>query len=148
MNARMQHSKQGEALTESFEGFRSKAYPDSGGVWTIAFGHTRGVKKGDTCTRAQGVTWLVEDYKIAEDCVNDHVEPQLNQNEFDAVTDFVFNLGCAAFESSTMLKMINASDFIDAAREFEKWDHVGGKIVGGLLRRRLAEETEFNTATA
>lgn len=140
----MIYSKNGLLLTESFEGYSDVAYQDQGGVWTIAFGHTRGVKHGDRCTKAQGIIWLFEDLKIAEISVNHLVRVPLTQGEFDALVDFTFNLGVEDFTKSTLLVLVNWQHFSDAAKEFDKWDHCGGKEVAGLLRRREAETHLFN----
>ena len=143
MTPRMQYSKLGLALTERFEGCRLEAYQDSVGVWTIGYGHTRGVQQGMTCTQEQAEEWLLQDSLQAQDAVNDLVTVLLTQPEFDALVDFTFNLGAGALAESTMLRLLNAGDFAGAASQFELWDHAGGKVVAGLLRRRLAEKQEF-----
>jgi lysozyme len=137
------YSKKGLQLTEKCEGCRLEAYLDQVGIPTIGYGHTRGVKLGDTCTQEQAEQWLHEDIAIAEADVNSHVYVPLTQGMFDALVDFCFNLGCAARNKSTLLHLINSNDLANAANEFSKWDHAGGKVVAGLLRRRLDERTEF-----
>jgi lysozyme len=140
----MRYSKTGLSLTEKFEGCRLSAYQDQVGVWTIGYGHTRNVHKGDTCTQEQAEQWLLADIALAEDDVNTHVLlPELTQGEFDALVDFAFNLGCDALNKSTLLRLLNHNDKAHAALEFEKWDHAGGKVVAGLLRRRLEEKQMF-----
>jgi lysozyme len=139
----MIYSKTGLNLTESFEGVRLSAYQDSVGVWTIGYGHTLGVLPGDTCTQDQAEAWLLQDVQAAEDAVNDLVFVPLTQPEFDALVDFVFNLGRHNFAGSTMLKLINAGKMDEAASEFTKWDRAGGVEVAGLLRRRQAEKDLF-----
>jgi lysozyme len=140
----MRYSKTGLGLTEKFEGCRLSAYQDQVGVWTIGYGHTRNVHKGDTCTQEQAEQWLLADIALAEDDVNTHVLlPELTQGEFDALVDFAFNLGCDALNKSTLLRLLNHNDKAHAALEFEKWDHAGGKVVAGLLRRRLEEKQMF-----
>jgi lysozyme len=69
----------------------------------------------------------------------------LTQGEFDAVVDFCYNCGVNAFKGSTMLILLNRSDFTSAALEFAKWSHASGQVVAGLLRRRLAEKAEFES---
>jgi len=146
----MIYSQPGEALTEQFEGCRLAAYQDSAGVWTIGYGHTQGVVEGMTCTEMQAFAWLQEDLLTVEKQINRDItvpltqgKVPLTQEEFDALVDFGFNLGCHALESSTLWKKLNAGDFKGAAAEFPKWDHAGGKEVAGLLRRRLAEQALF-----
>jgi lysozyme len=142
----LKYSKAGAELTKSFESCKLVAYhgeKDPPDVWTIAWGHTRGVKPGMTCTPEQADAWLAEDYAICEADVNAHVTVPLTQGEFDALVDFAFNLGDGSLNGSTLLKDLNAGNYHAAAAEFEKWDHAGGHVVAGLLRRRLAEEQEF-----
>jgi lysozyme len=67
----------------------------------------------------------------------------INQNEFDALVDFSFNDGNAALDGSTLLKDVNEGNLDGAAAQFQLWDHAAGKVVAGLLRRRLAEAAEF-----
>jgi lysozyme len=143
INPPMTHSKKGIQLTENFEGVRLGSYQDSGGIWTIGYGHTNGVGPGMACTQAQAEQWLAQDYAWAEGEVNRMVEVQPTQGEFDGLTDFTFNCGRGNFDHSTLLKLVNEDDMADAAEQFERWDKVDGKVVAGLLRRRLAEKDEF-----
>lgn len=140
---KLTYSKSGLALTESFEGLRLAAYQDSIGKWTIGYGHTLGVTPGMTCTQAQAEEWLENDINWAVFVVNKLVTRPITQGIFDSLVDFTFNAGSGNFKSSTLLKLVNAGDMEDAAKEFEKWDHAGGVVVAGLLRRRKAEEQEF-----
>lgn len=143
----MQYSKTGLALTERFESCRLEAYQDQVGVWTIGWGHTKGVYEGMTCTAEQALQWLIQDTLAAATAVNVLVNVPVTQDEFDALTDFIFNLGAMAFASSTMLRLLNAGDYEGAAGQFERWDHAGGVEVAGLLRRRKEEEDLFDTST-
>jgi lysozyme len=116
----------------------------SGAPWTIGVGHTGPeVKYGLVWTQDQADAQLLADVAGAVAAVNRLVTTPLTQGEFDALVDFVFNLGVGAFAGSTMLKLLNAGNHAAAAHEFEKWDMAGGKHVAGLLRRRVAEEHEF-----
>ena len=137
------YSSDGLHLTEQFEGCKLRAYQDSKGVWTIGYGHTRGVVAGMTCTQAQAEQWLAEDIAWASSEVNKLVHVPLTQAEFDSLVDFTFNCGAGNFDHSTLLKLVNAGDMVHAAEEFEKWDKCGGKVVAGLLRRREAEAALF-----
>lgn len=141
----MAYSKDGMQLTEDGEGCRLRAYRDSGGVWTIGVGHTGGVAPGQVCTIEQATAWLAADIKWAEYEVNRRVNVPLTQAEFDALVDFTFNAGRAGFDHSTLLRLVNQGDTRQAANEFEKWDKAGGKVVAGLLRRRLLEKNRFIT---
>ena len=143
----MNISDRGLDLIKTHEGCRLEAYQDSVGVWTIGYGHTMGVKQGDTCTQEQAEAWLTEDVTtIAERCVNWLVKVPLTQSEFDALCSFSFNLGCSALRNSTLLKKLNASDYNGASLEFGKWDHAGGKQLAGLTARRTAEAELFESA--
>jgi lysozyme len=140
----LNYSKNGLAITEQFEGCRLVAYQDQVGVWTIGYGHTgSGVASGLTITQDQAVDLLTSDVAAAAAYVNAAVAVELQQDEFDALVDFVFNLGRGAFAGSTLLKDLNAGQFDAAAAQFELWDHAGGQVVAGLLRRRQAEVALF-----
>jgi len=140
------YSDNGLNLTQQFEGLRLSAYADQVGVWTIGYGHTGlGVHAGLTITQDQAAAFLASDVAGAVACVNSLVTSDINQNQFDAMVDFVFNLGCASLASSTLLRFVNTGDFADAAGQFQRWDHAGGVVVPGLLRRRQAEATLFMT---
>ncbi len=141
----MTYSQSGLHLTEQFESCRLIAYLDSKGVPTIAWGHTAGVQLGDTCTQEQADAWLQQDIGWAVSVVNRYVTIAVTQGEFDALVDFTFNCGTGNFQHSTLLALVDQGRFADAAKEFERWDKSGGQVVAGLLRRRIAEEGEFNS---
>lgn len=129
---------------EEYEGTKLKAYKDTGGVWTIATGHTGPeVCEGLTCTPTQATRWLREDLKEAEDAVNRLVKVPLTQGQFDALVSFVFNLGEGQFSKSTMLKKLNGGDYKGAAGEFGRWVFDAGKIQPGLVKRRYGEKARF-----
>lgn len=142
----MIYSKTGLALTEGFEGCRLVSYQDSKGVWTIGYGHTAGVTHGMTCTPALAEQWLAADIAWAARVVNSEVHVPVTQDEFDALVDFVFNCGAGNFDGSTLLRLLNHGDHVQAAAEFAKWDKCGGVELPGLLRRRRAEAELFVTA--
>jgi len=129
----------GVRFIEALEGFRPKAYQDSGGVWTIGYGTTRGVKEGDTITNEEAEKRLLEDSAKAAGCINSNVTSPLSQNEFDALVSFVYNVGCHAFITSTLLRRINAGERQAAANEFGKWIFVSSQKSEGLANRRRAE---------
>lgn len=142
---RLTYGGKGLALTKQFEGCRLTAYQDQVGVWTIGYGHTGPeVHAGMTITVEQAEALLAKDISSAAAFVNRMVHVALTQEEFDALVDFVFNLGAGAFERSTLLRLLNAGHFASAAAQFAIWDHAGGAIVAGLLRRRQAETALFN----
>jgi lysozyme len=136
----------GLTLTEQFEGCKLTAYQDQVGRWTIGYGHTGPeVAGGLTITLEEAEGLLAKDVHAAGEFVNNVVAVRLSQEEFDALVDFVFNLGRGRFEGSTLLKELNAGNFAAAAAQFEAWDRAGGAVVAGLLRRRQAETALFNT---
>jgi lysozyme len=138
------YSKDGLALTEQFEGCQLTAYQDQVGIWTIGYGHTGSdVRSSLTITADQATALLISDVAAASTFVNNTVTVELGQDEFDALVDFVFNLGRGAFAGSTLLKELNAGNFEQAANQFDLWDHAGGQVVAGLLRRRQAEAALF-----
>ena len=135
----------GEGLTEQFEGYSATAYQDVKGVWTIGYGHTDGVTEGMTCTQEQADAWLQEDIQWAANAVSKLVTVALSQDEFNALVDFVFNVGSGNFAASTMLALLNQGDYAGAAAQFERWDLSGGNVIRGLLNRRIAESKEFQS---
>jgi len=137
-------SKHGLDFIASFEGCSLTAYWDSlGSVWTIGYGHTGGVHKGQVITKQKALDLLKSDCSGAASAVNRLVKVAINQNQFDALVSFTFNCGSGALQSSTLLKLLNAGDYKGAANEFPKWNHAGGKVVAGLTRRRNAEKKLF-----
>jgi lysozyme len=143
----MEYSKQGLALTENFESCRLTAYRDIKGVLTIGYGHTGpDVVEGLVWTQDQADTALVCDTQHEVNTVNRLVTIELSQTAFDALVDFVFNVGSGNFAGSTMLKLLNSGDTEGAAAQFDAWDHSNGQVISGLLRRRRAEESEFEGA--
>jgi lysozyme len=143
----MNMSDEGLAMTKHFEGCRLEAYQDQSGIWTIGYGRTRGVLSGDECSPVVADCWLRTDIQFAADGVSNCLKVPLSQHAFDALVDFVFNLGRGALRGSTMLKKLNAGYYELAALEFPKWNKV--RINGvltvspGLTRRRLAEQAMF-----
>ena len=141
----MEFSDNGLAKTKEFEGLRLNAYRDIGGVWTIGYGHTGNVIPGMTITQAEADDLLRKDVHWAVDCVNRAVTVPVSQNQFDALVDFTFNIGCGAFRNSTLLRRLNAKNYAEAAEEFTRWKFVQGVEVAGLLRRREADKKLFTT---
>ena len=138
------YSPDGIAITEGFEALRLNSYPDSGGVWTIGYGHTgKDVKPGMSVSLAQAIALLTADVSSAEAAVCRGVLVDITQHEFDALVDFAFNDGCVAFLHSTLLRKLNAGDFVGAADELLRWINVDGRKSAGLLRRRTAERALF-----
>lgn len=132
-------SSRGIELIKHFESFRSSAYLDSKNVATIGYGHTHGVRLGDTCTLEQAEDWLRQDCQEAEAVINQQ-HLLLSQNQFDALVSFVYNVGRGNFTQSTLLKkaLIDADD-PTIEQEFLRWVYSGNKVLNGLTARRQAE---------
>ncbi|WIM14478.1 lysozyme [Enhydrobacter sp.] len=140
----MRISAEGLDLIKTCEGFRDCAYRDGSGVWTIAWGHTEGVREGDRCDGAQGEAWLVRDVARAEAAVRRQIAVPLSQRQFDALVSFAFNIGPAALAGSTLRRKLDAGDYAGAADEFPRWVHdATGAVVPGLVRRRALERALF-----
>lgn len=156
----MQTSDRGLEFIKHHEGLETKAYPDPGSAdghpWTIGVGHTKGVKKGDTCTVAQAMEWLREDVRTAEAAVLRLVKVPLTQAQFDALVSFVFNVGAdedadtlaEGLGDSTLLRMLNSGDYFGAAVQFDRWNKNDGRVMAGLTTRRKAERDMFETGLA
>ena len=149
----MKTSDQGIALIKHHEGVRLTAYADPVGVLTIGYGHTSAagapqVTRGMKITQAGADAILRQDLAKFEGYVSSAVKVPLNQNEFDALVSFTFNLGPGNLRSSTLLKKLNAGDRAGAADEFLKWTKAGGKTLPGLVKRREAERALFRAPDA
>lgn len=131
------------AKVKEFEGLRLYAYRDSGDKATIGYGHTKGVRMGQAITRKQAEEWLLED--LAPCCRRvESLGLDLTQGAFDALADFVFNLGWTSLTGSTLLRRIRAG----AAKEeiqaqFRRWVYCKGKVLQGLARRREWEAQRY-----
>lgn len=141
-------NKESLDLIKSFEGLENKAYKDAVGVWTIGYGHTAMAgpptpKAGMVITNAEAEELLLKDLKKYEAPVIRLVKVPINDNQYGALVSFTYNLGEGNFSKSTLLKKVNAKDFVGAAKEFAKWDKAGGKVLKGLTRRRAAEAALF-----
>jgi lysozyme len=143
----MQISFNGIESLKQLEGFESKAYKDTGGVWTIGYGTIRWLDKpveaGQTITEKEAVLALQADLAWAQTAVNQLVRCSLKQNEFDALVSFVYNVGESAFAKSTMLRLLNQQRKKEAAAQFQRWVYGNGKIVKGLVNRRIQERRMF-----
>lgn len=129
---------------KKFEGVSLSAYQDSKGVWTIGYGHTKDVKKGDRITQYQAEQFLREDLQQFEAIAN-KVKRIATQGKFDAILDFIYNCGPANFESSTLKKYIEAGKATwEIQEQFLRWVNAGGRKLGGLVSRRIWEANRFN----
>jgi lysozyme len=137
-------SQKGIDLITEFEGFIGHPYKDAVGVLTVGYGHTGpDVRQIGNISQAEGRALLAKDLIRYEDGVKKSVKVKINQNQFDALVSFAYNVGTGALASSTLLKKLNAGDKRGAADEFLKWDKAGGRVLAGLTRRRKAERALF-----
>ena len=141
----MHISKAGLAILKDFEGCRLEAYPDVVGVWTIGYGFTAGVQKGDTMTQAQCDERLSREIRAYEIAVWNATGGDVTQSEFDALVSFAWNVGIAGMKKSSVIKAHVRGDKQAAARAFGLWSKAGGKVVKGLARRRAAEAALYLT---
>ena len=147
MRPRLSVSRSAVELIKAFEGFRSKAAQLEDSRWTIGHGHTLTAREGAEISESEAEALLLYDLIGASHAVNEFVFAPLNQNEFDALVSFVFNIGVRAFRGSPTLRRLNEGRPLEAAMAMELWrkaDLEGERIVvDALVRRRAAEKALF-----
>ena len=139
----MKTSDEGISLIKKFEGCRLEPYFCSGNVLTIGYGHTKDVIENMSITEDTAEALLKEDLKDFEEQVSNLVKVELNQNQFDALIAWTFNLGSGNLSSSTLLKKLNNSEYGEVPEQIKRWNKAGGKVLEGLIRRREAEALLF-----
>ena len=142
----MKISQKGINLIKEFEGLRLEAYQCLAGKWTIGYGHTANVKQGDKITEKQAEDYLRSDLESFENLVNNksYVPQSLNQNQFDALVSFAFNLGGKNLkELCTANYPPNKKTTDHIAQEITLYNKAGGKRVNGLADRREKEKKLF-----
>ena len=112
-------------------------------MWTIGYGRTTDVKEGDTCTQEQADAWLEEELPVFGAYVTAAVTVPLEQNEYDALVSWTYNLGPTNLNNSTMLKVLNDNKKADVPAQIKRWNKSAGKVSEGLIRRREAEALLF-----
>lgn len=134
-------------LIKQFEGLCLKAYKCPAGVWTIGYGHTQGVKEGDTITEREAENLLRRDVCNFECNVRCAIVATLNDYQYDALTSLAYNIGLGAFRKSTLLRIINrgGASEEDIRKQFDRWVYGGGRVLPGLVRRRHAEADLYFT---
>ena len=155
----MQMSAPGLELLKKWEGFELKVYKDSAGLLTIGVGHliTQSEQSsGDILIAGVAVAYknglnnqqaldlLSQDVQPAEKAVNKGVIVALNQDQFDALVSFTFNIGVGAFNGSTLLKLLNQGQYAQVPVQLRRWNKAGGKVVQGLVNRRENEIKLWN----
>jgi len=132
-------SQEGLALIKKFEGCELTSYQDVVGVWTIGYGHTKGVEDGMSITPDEAIQMLEEELLEYEGYINELVTKELEQCEFDALVSWVYNLGPTNLRESTLLRILNEGDKKGVPAQIRRWNKAGGETLEGLVRRREAE---------
>jgi lysozyme len=140
----MKTGTKGIELIKHFEGCELEAYKCAAGVWTIGYGHIKGVTPESVITQEQAEQMLVEELNEYEGYINDMVTTPLSQNQFDALVSWVYNLGGGNLKASTLLKVVNQGEFDGVPAQIMRWNKAGGKVLEGLTRRRQAEADLFS----
>ena len=130
-------------IIKRWEGLRLKSYLCPANVWTIGYGTTKDVKPGMTITEAEAERMLAEDVAEFEKGVRAAVKVPLADHQLAALISFAYNVGLGAFRTSTLLRLVNKSEFDSAAKQFDRWTKGGGKVLPGLVKRRAAERELF-----
>ena len=131
-------------LIKKWEGLRLAAYQDTGGVWTIGYGHTHTAKPGMVITKEEAERLLWVDVKWAKDAVERYVHVPLTHGQKSALVSFTYNVGVSAFRKSTLLMKLNAGDYAGASDQFMRWVYDNGKRIQGLANRRKDEKRVFD----
>lgn len=139
----MKIGNKGLEMIKHFEGLELNAYKCAAGVWTIGYGHTKGVQEGMVISEETANEMLVEELKEYENYINTLVTVELNQNQFDAMVSWVYNLGSSNLQASTLLKVLNAGNYEGVPEQIMRWNKAGGRVLEGLTRRRQAEADLF-----
>lgn len=139
-----------KTLIAGEEGLRLEAYQDVAGKWTIGYGHL--IQPGEQyhpygpvreISQEEADALFAADTATARACVESAVQVPLTDNQVAALTSFVFNVGCGAFRSSTLLRRLNEHDYTAAAEQLDRWVNAGGVRVAGLVNRRQLEKEIF-----
>ena len=142
----MKIDKYGEKLIKNFESCKLTAYKadKSEKYYTIGWGHYGGdVKKDMKITKETANKLFENDIKYFESCVNSSVKVKITQSMFNALVSFTYNVGFGNLKKSSLLKYVNKKQFRKASNEFKKWNKCGGKVLKGLVKRRILEQIEF-----
>lgn len=149
----MNVTDEGLALIREAEGFRSAAYRDAVGVWTIGYGHTTAagppkVERGLVVTRDEAEAIFRRDVEAVAEGVRQVVQQTLSDAKFSALVSFAYNVGLGNFRSSSVLRAVNAGDLAAVPQRLQLWVKAGGRTLPGLVKRRAAEAALFAAASA
>jgi len=136
-------------LIKQFESLRLDAYLCPAGVWTIGWGHTAGVREGLRITAELAEEFLRRDIAQVNQGLATVIHVPLTQGQYDALVSLCFNLRGGALRlpsiAPRLVAKINAGDYQGAADELLDIDRANGKVLPGLVRRRVAERALFET---
>ena len=135
------------AFIREVEGLEHNAYQDEGGVWTIGYGHTRGVKEGDYASTHKANMYLNTDLIIFEIQLQKLLRVDLSQNQYTALLSLMYNIGATKFGDSTLPKHVNEEKFHLVPDEIRRWNKVNGEVSLGLTNRREKEAKLFVNET-
>ena len=145
----MKINADGIAIVKKFEGCSLTSYVCPGGYITIGYGHRNPkLRLGMKITEQEAERLLIADLTRFEDAITKKIKVDINSNQFSALVSFAYNVGCGALFSSTLWKILNKKQYIQASSEFMKWVHAGGRELPGLKARRTAERALFLKKTA
>lgn len=140
----LQLSPAGAAFIKDQEKLSLTAYPDGPG-YSIGYGHQ--IQQGENIvspiTLAQANALFSQDVAGAVQAVNNGLQVQVTQPQFDALVDFAFNEGATAFRNSTLLNLLNQGNYAGAAQQFSRWVYSSGRVNSDLVARRQAEQSAF-----
>jgi lysozyme len=123
----------------TWEGFKSDAYQDIVGVWTIGFGTTNNVRQGQKIDAVTALQRKIDDIQKFEGALKQCVKVPLHQHEYDAFLSLAYNIGPSAFCNSTLVRRLNEGNYEEACKQILRWNRAGTQVVKGLTNRREAE---------
>lgn len=126
-------------FTAHHEGLRLKAYLDVAGIPTICYGETSGVRLGQVASKSECDTMLAMRLTYFALQVDSLVAVEMGDKMHAALASFAYNVGVSAFSRSTLLRKLNAGDYVGACNELPRWKYAGGKVWAGLIKRREQE---------
>ena len=140
----MKISQEGIDLIKHFEGCELESYRCSANVLTIGYGTTKNVVEGMKISQHQAEELLMKDLEEFEEYVEDLIDVPLEQNQFDALVAWTYNLGPTNLKTSTLRMVLNKGAYDDVAEQIKRWNKANGKVLKGLVRRRNAEAELFD----
>ena len=147
----MRLDNKGIELLEQLEGLKLKAYKCSAGVWTIGLGNTfyedgSKVKEGNVISKERAYLLFNLISKQFEKAIDENVKVDINQNQYNSLFCFIYNIGISGFKNSTLLKILNSNpNDGNIAKQFLRWNKIAGKESKGLTNRRITESSLYFT---